>query len=163
MRPNKLIDTDVLSAGFAGLLSAGHRRRYAAAARIALSSSAIRVGRGSVSFPQALGRSEVYAACMGWQRTAAGFGRSVSSRAVAHAVPRSCKNAAGVSAASLVPPQALCAGSGSQVEGCRSAQSVSAAPEAGICGVHNRLVETDTQVRPCAARTRLLCAAHLQR
>lgn len=27
-RSNKLIDTDVLSAGFAVLLSAGHRRRY---------------------------------------------------------------------------------------------------------------------------------------
>jgi hypothetical protein len=27
-RYNRLIDTDVLSAGFAGLLSAGHRRRY---------------------------------------------------------------------------------------------------------------------------------------
>jgi hypothetical protein len=27
----------------------------------------------------------------------------------------------------------------------------------------NRSVETDAQVRPCAARTRLLCAAHLRR
>lgn len=27
LSPNKLIDTDVLSAGFAVLLSAGHRRR----------------------------------------------------------------------------------------------------------------------------------------
>lgn len=27
VRSNKLIDTDVLSAGFAGVLSAGHRRR----------------------------------------------------------------------------------------------------------------------------------------
>jgi hypothetical protein len=31
-RHNRLIDTDVLSAGFAGLLSAGHRRRYASGA-----------------------------------------------------------------------------------------------------------------------------------
>jgi hypothetical protein len=30
LRPNRSIDTDVLSAGFAGLLSAGHLRRYAA-------------------------------------------------------------------------------------------------------------------------------------
>ena len=34
MRSNRLIDTDVLSAGFAGLLSAGHRRRYASAERL---------------------------------------------------------------------------------------------------------------------------------
>jgi hypothetical protein len=30
MRPNRSIDTDVLSAGFARLLAAGHFRRYAA-------------------------------------------------------------------------------------------------------------------------------------
>jgi len=29
MSPNKSIDTDVLSAGFTGLLSAGHLQRYA--------------------------------------------------------------------------------------------------------------------------------------
>jgi hypothetical protein len=32
MRPNMSIDTDVLSAGFAGLLSAGHLQRYMAGA-----------------------------------------------------------------------------------------------------------------------------------
>jgi len=33
---NESIDTDVLSAGFAGLLSAGHRRRYTASSAAGL-------------------------------------------------------------------------------------------------------------------------------
>jgi hypothetical protein len=32
-----------------------------------------------------------------------------------------------------------------------------------LTGWHNKSVEMDAQVRPCAARTRLLCATHVQR
>jgi len=29
--------------------------------------------------------------------------------------------------------------------------------------MHNKSIETDAQVRPCALRTRLVCAAHFRR
>jgi hypothetical protein len=32
-----------------------------------------------------------------------------------------------------------------------------------LTGRHNKSVEMDAQVRPCAARTRFLCATHVQR
>jgi hypothetical protein len=50
-------------------------------------------------------------------------------------------------------------GSGTNVE----TRSVASCMSMGLSVRPNRSVETVAQVRPCASRTRLLCAAHLRR
>ena len=185
MRANKSIDTDVLSAGFAGLLSAGHFRRYTTAENRSvhpgrhhpslglLPLATASAPRQSARHEQDGGRpvSKVAMSAAAWRQSHA------LQQFVGHQVERRCelaqsfsaaaslgRTAVGLGAAGSAQSPALCGAEGSRVGGRPSAQSAVAAPQANAAaGAHNKSVETDAQVRPCAARTRLLCAAHLQR
>jgi hypothetical protein len=74
------------------------------------------------------------------------------------------RTAVGFGAADSAQSPVLRGAEGRRVAGRPPAQSAHAAPQVSPAGgAHNRSVETDAQVLPCAARKRLLCAAHLQR